>query len=172
MIKKKDLRINKQIRVTEVRLVGKNVEQGIYETIEALSMSDEMGLDLVEISPEANPPVCKIVDYQKFLYDKRKKEKEMQKKQKANQSQIKEIRLTPNIDDHDFDFKITHAINFLKDNNKVKVTIFFKGREIMFKSKGEITILKFVEKLQEYGTAESMPKLEGKRMSVFIKPKK
>ena len=170
--KRENNRINKQIRVPEIRLVGDNVEAGIYSTTEALNMANEMGLDLVEISPTANPPVCKIIDYQKFLYDKKKKEREMQKKQKASQVQIKEIRMTPNTDDHDYNFKLNHAINFLKNNNKVKVTIFFKGREIMFREKGELIILRFVKDLEEYGVAESMPKLEGKRMSLFIKPKK
>lgn len=170
--KEASYRTNKQIRVPEVRLVGNNVDDGIYDTKTALSMAEEMGLDLVEISANAKPPVCKIIDYQKFLYDKRKKEKEMSKKQKANQIQIKEIRMTPNTDEHDFNFKLNHAIKFLQDNNKVKVTIFFKGREIMFREKGELVILSFVEALKEYGIAESMPKLEGKRMSLFIKPKK
>jgi len=165
-------RTNRQIRVPEIRLVGDNVEPGIYDTKEAMLMANEMNLDLVEISSNAKPPVCRIIDYQKFLYDKKKKEKEMQKKQKANQMQMKEIRMTPNTDDHDFDFKLKHAIKFLQDNNKVKVTIFFKGREIMFRDKGEFMILKFVEALKDYGVAESMPKLEGKRMSLFVKPKK
>jgi len=174
MNKKKELthRINRQIRVTEVRLVGDNVEVGVYDTKDALSMASELDLDLVEISSTAKPPVCRIINYNKYLYDKKKKEKDMIKKQKANQVQIKEIRMTPNTDDHDFNFKLNHAINFLKDNNKVKVTIFFKGREIVFKDKGELIILKFVDELKEYGVAESMPKLEGKRMSIFVKPKK
>lgn len=174
MNKKKELthRINRQIRVTEVRLVGDNVEVGVYDTKDALSMVNELDLDLVEISPTAKPPVCRIIDYNKYLYDKKKKEKDMIKKQKASQVQIKEIRMTPNTDEHDFNFKLNHAINFLKDNNKVKVTIFFKGREIVFKDKGELIILKFVDELKEYGVVESMPKLEGKRMSIFVKPRK
>lgn len=174
MNKKKELthRINRQIRVPEVRLVGDNVEVGVCDTKDALLMANELDLDLVEISPTANPPVCRIIDYNKYLYDKKKKEKDMIRKQKANQTQIKEIRMTPNTDEHDFNFKLNHAINFLKDNNKVKVTIFFKGREIVFKDKGELIILKFVDELKEYGVAESMPKLEGKRMSMFVKPKK
>jgi len=165
-------RINKQIRVPEIRLVGENVEPGIYDTKVAISMANEMDLDLVEISPNARPPVCKIMDYQKYLYDKRKKDKEQQKKQKLSQMQMKEIRLTPNTDEHDFDFKLKHAIKFLQENNKVKVTIFFRGREIMFRDKGEFMILSFVESLKDYGIAESMPKLEGKRMSLFVRPKK
>jgi len=165
-------RINKQIRVPEIRLVGENVEPGIYDTKVAISMANEMDLDLVEISPNARPPVCKIMDYQKYLYDKRKKDKEQQKKQKLSQMQMKEIRLTPNTDEHDFDFKLKHAIKFLQENNKVKVTIFFRGREIMFRDKGEFMILSFVESLKDYGVAESMPKLEGKRMSLFVRPKK
>jgi translation initiation factor IF-3 len=174
MSKKKELsyRTNKQIRVPQVRLVGDNIEQGVYKTSEALEIAYDMELDLVEISPNVRPPICKIIDYQKFLYDKKKKEKELQKKQKENQMDIKEIRLTPNTDDHDFDFKLNHAIRFLNNNDKVKVTIFFRGREIQFKDKGELMILKFVEALKEYGLAETLPKLEGKRLSLIIKPKK
>ena len=169
-MKKEEHRINKQIRVPEVRLVGDNVENGIYSTLDALSLADEMYLDLVEISSNANPPVCKMIDYQKFLYDKKKKEKEMKKIQKANQIEVKEIRMTPNTDDHDFNFKLNHAIRFLKDNNKVKVTVFYKGREIMYQENGEIMILKFAEALKDYGTVETLPKLEGKRLSLIIKP--
>jgi translation initiation factor IF-3 len=167
-----NLRINRQIRATDVRLVGDNVEDGVYDIKKALSLAKDLELDLVEISPKAKPPVCKVIDYQKFLYDKKRKDKDAQRKQKANHVQIKEVRMTPNTDTHDYNFKLNHAINFLKDNCKVKVTIFFKGREIMFKDKGEFMILKFVDDLTDYGVAESMPKLEGKRMSLFIKPKK
>ena len=130
-----------------------------------------MGLDLVEIS-SGQVPVCKIIDYQKFLYDKKKKEKEQKKKQKANQIQVKEIRMTPNTDDHDFNFKLNHAKNFLTDNNKVLVSVFFKGREINYKEQGEIILLRFAEELKGIGIPENLPKLEGKRMLMMIKPKK
>jgi len=170
--REKGYRTNRQIRVPEVRLVGDNVDVGVFETREALSIAENMELDLVEISPGAKPPVCRIIDYQKFLYDKKRRDKETLKKQKANQVQIKEIRLTPNTDEHDFNFKVNHAIGFLKNNNKVKATIFFRGREITFRDKGELMLLKFVEALDEHGSAETLPKLEGKRMSLFVKPNK
>src|SRR6266581_5116438 len=155
-------RTNQMIRVPQVRLVGDNVEVGVYNTQDALKMAQEQQLDLVEISPNADPPVCKIIDYNKFLYDKKKKEKEM--KANAKVSEVKEIRFTPNTDDHDFDFKAKHAEKFLKDGNKVKAYVQFKGRAIMFKERGELLLLKFAERLVEVGTLESMPKLEGKRM--------
>jgi len=166
------LRINKQIRATDVRLVGDNVEQGVYDIKDALSISVGLELDLVEISPNSNPVVCKVINYNKFVYEQKKRQKEQQKNQKQTQVLIKEIRLSPNIDDHDFQFKLKHAINFLRDNNKVKITIFFRGREIVYKDKGVVVMLKFADSLLDYGVAESMPKLEGKRMSIFIKPKK
>lgn len=165
-------KINERIRSPKVRLVGDNIEQGVYDTNDALRISKELGLDLVELSPNASPPVCKIIEFKKFIYDKKKKEKDLQRKQKTNQVQIKEIRLTPNTDDHDFNFKLNHAKKFLENNNKVKVSIFFKGREIIYKDAGEIILLKFVDNLIDYGVPESLPKLEGKRMSIFIKPKK
>ena len=162
-------RTNHMIRVPEVRLVGDNVEVGVYPTQEAQRMANDQGLDLVEISPQAVPPVCKIIDYNKFLYEKKKKEKEMKAKSKV--SEVKEIRFTPNTDDHDFDFKSKHAENFLKDGNKVKAYVQFKGRAIMFKERGELLLLKFAERLVEVGTLESMPKLEGKRMFAIFAPK-
>jgi translation initiation factor IF-3 len=162
-------RTNHMIRVPNVRLVGENVEVGVYPTIEAQKMANDLGLDLVEISPQADPPVCKIIDYNKFLYEKKKKEKEMKAKSKV--SEVKEIRFTPNTDDHDFDFKSKHAENFLKDGNKVKAYVQFKGRAIMFKERGELLLLKFAERLVEAGTLESMPKLEGKRMFAIFAPK-
>lgn len=165
-------RINKQIRAPEVRLVGDNVEQGVYPIKVAQSIATGLGLDLVEMSPNAKPPVVKAIDFKKFLYDKKKKEKELEKKQKTNQMKLKEIRLTPNTDDHDFEFKLKHAINFLDTNNKVKITIFFKGREIRYQEAGELMILKFAESLKSYGVAETLPKLEGKRLSMIIRPKK
>ena len=162
-------RTNHMIRVPNVRLVGENVEIGVYPTTDAQRMANDQGLDLVEISPQADPPVCKIIDYNKFLYEKKKKEKEMKAKSKV--SEVKEIRFTPNTDDHDFDFKSKHAENFLKDGNKVKAYVQFKGRAIMFKERGELLLLKFAERLVEAGTLESMPKLEGKRMFAIFAPK-
>jgi translation initiation factor IF-3 len=160
---------NHMIRVPKVRLVGDNVEIGIYDTAVAQKLAHDQGLDLVEISPQADPPVCKIIDYNKFLYEKKKKEKEMKAKSKV--SEVKEIRFTPNTDDHDFDFKSKHAENFLKDGNKVKAYVQFKGRAIMFKERGELLLLKFAERLVSVGTLESMPKLEGKRMFAIFAPK-
>jgi translation initiation factor IF-3 len=162
-------RTNHMIRVPQVRLVGDNVEVGVYPTMDAQKMANDQGLDLVEISPQADPPVCKIIDYNKFLYEKKKKEKEMKAKSKV--SEVKEIRFTPNTDDHDFDFKSKHAENFLKDGNKVKAYVQFKGRAIMFKERGELLLLRFAERLVDAGTLESMPKLEGKRMFAIFAPK-
>lgn len=167
--KEAEHRINHHIRVPQVRLVGDNVTVGVYPTQEALKMAQEQELDLVEISPQADPPVCKIIDYNKFLYDKKKKEKEM--KAKAKTTEMKEIRFTPNTDDHDFDFKSKHAENFLKEGNKVKAYVQFKGRAIMFKDRGELLLLKFADRLKDFGQLESMPKLEGKRMLAIFTPK-
>ncbi len=167
--KEAEHRINHHIRVAQVRLVGENVTVGVYPTQEAMKMAQEQELDLVEISPQADPPVCKIIDYNKFLYDKKKKEKEM--KAKAKTTEMKEIRFTPNTDDHDFDFKSKHAENFLKDGNKVKAYVQFKGRAIQFKDRGELLLLKFAERLKDVGQLESMPKLEGKRMLAIFTPK-
>jgi len=157
------------IRVPQVRLVGDNVEVGVYSIQEALRMAQDQQLDLVEISPQADPPVCKIIDYNKFLYEKKKKEKEMKANSKV--SEVKEIRFTPNTDDHDFDFKAKHAENFLKEGNKVKAYVQFKGRAIQFKERGELLILKFAERLAEFGVLESLPKMEGKRMLAIWAPK-
>jgi len=161
-------RTNHMIRVPQVRLVGDNIEVGVYSIQDALRMANEQALDLVEISPNADPPVCKIIDYNKFLYEK-KKEKEMKAKSKA--SEVKEIRFTPNTDDHDFDFKAKHAEKFLKDGNKVKAYVQFKGRAIQFKERGELLLLKFAERLNETGVLEGMPKMEGKRMLAIWAPK-
>ena len=139
-------------------------------TREAIRMAEEMGLDLVEISPTANPPVCKIVDYKKFLYERKKKQKEI--KAKSAKVVVKEIRLGPNIDDHDFNFKLRHAIKFLEEGAKVKVDVFFKGRTIIYKEKGEYILLKFAADLEEFGKVEQLPRLEGKRMIMVIAPKK
>ena len=162
-------RINDRIRVPQVRLVGENITVGVYPTNEALRIASDLGLDLVEISPNADPPVCKAIDYKKFLYEKKKKEKEM--KANAKQSEVKEIRFTPGTDDHDFDFKAKHAENFLKDGNKVKAYVQFKGRAIQFKERGELVLLKFAERLAEVGQPEALPKLEGKRMFLMLTPK-
>src|ERR1700730_6217239 len=167
--KEPEHRINNFIRVPQVRLVGDNVEIGVYPTQEALRMAQAQQLDLVEISPNADPPVCKIIDYNKFLYDKKKKEKEMKAKSKA--SEVKEIRFTPGTDDHDFDFKAKHAEKFLKDGNKVKAYVQFKGRAIQFKERGELVLLKFAERLVDSGQPEGLPKLEGKRMHMILTPK-
>ncbi|MCS3796923.1 translation initiation factor IF-3 [Niastella sp. OAS944] len=162
-------RTNNMIRVPQVRLVGDNVEVGVYSIQEAMKMAQEQQLDLVEISPQADPPVCKIIDYNKFLYEKKKKEKEMKSKSKT--AEVKEIRFTPGTDDHDFDFKARHAESFLKEGNKVKAYVQFKGRAIMFKERGELVLLKFAERLAEVGQPEGLPKLEGKRMLMIISPK-
>jgi translation initiation factor IF-3 len=162
-------RTNHMIRVPEVRLVGENIEPGVYPTADALKMAQALELDLVEISPAAVPPVCKIIDYNKFLYDKKKKEKEMKAKSKT--SEVKEVRFTPNTDDHDFEFKCKHAEKFLLDGDKVKAHVQFKGRAIMFKERGELLLLKFADRLKDVGALEGMPKMEGKRMLVMFAPK-
>jgi translation initiation factor IF-3 len=162
-------RTNNMIRVPNVRLVGDNVTVGVYPITEAIKLAQEQALDLVEISPNADPPVCKIIDYNKFLYEKKRKEKEMKAKSKA--SEVKEIRFTPNTDDHDFDFKAKHAEKFLKDGDKVKAYVQFKGRAIQFRDRGELLLLKFAERLNEVGVLEGMPKMEGKRMLAIWAPK-
>lgn len=162
--------INERIKAPVVRVVGENVESGIYNIREALTLAENLGLDLVEISPTANPPVCKIVDYKKFLYELKKKQKEI--KAKSAKIVVKEIRLGPNTDEHDFNFKLNHAIRFLKDGAKVKVDVYFKGRSIIYKEKGELILLKFAQGLAEDGKIEQLPKLEGKRMIMVIAPKK
>jgi translation initiation factor IF-3 len=162
-------RTNHMIRVPQVRLVGDNVEVGVYPLQEALRMAQDQQLDLVEISPQADPPVCKIIDYNKFLYEKKKKEKEMKANSKS--AEVKEIRFTPGTDDHDFDFKSKHAESFLKEGNKVKAYVQFKGRAIMFKERGELLLLKFAERLAEVGQPEALPKMEGKRMLMIFAPK-
>jgi len=163
-------RINDRIRVPKIRLVGENVEPGVYETRQALRMADDMDLDLVEISPNADPPVCKIIDYSKFMYDQRKKQKELASK--AVKVVIKEIRFGPNTSDHDYDFKKKHAIEFLKAGNKVKAFVFFRGRSIVFKDKGEILLLRLAQDLEEYGKVEHMPSMDGKKMNITLAPKK
>jgi translation initiation factor IF-3 len=162
--------INNEIRAKSVRLVGENVEgQGVMSIQDALKLADELELDLVEISPQADPPVCKIIDYQKFLYQHKKKQKEM--KAKAAKIVVKEIRFGPNTDEHDYNFKLKHAQNFLQEGAKVKAFVFFKGRSILYKEQGEILLLRLANDLEELGKVEQMPKLEGKRMSVLLTPK-
>lgn len=163
-------RINERITAPMVRVVVEGEDKGIVSLKQALEMADHAGLDLVEIAANVQPPVCKVIDYKKFLYDKKKKQKEI--KAKAAKVVLKEIRLSPNTDEHDFNFKLKHAIKFLQDGAKVKVDVFFKGRSIIYKEKGEIMLLKFADELSEYGKVESLPKLEGKRMLMMIVPKK
>lgn len=162
-------RTNFMIKSPEVRLVGENVEPGIFPTPEAIKIAQSLQLDLVEISPGANPPVCKVIDYNKFLYEEKKKKKEMKAKSKT--SEVKEIRFTPNTDDHDFEFKVKHAEKFLQDGDKVKAHVQFKGRAIMFKERGELLLLKFADRLKDIGALEGLPKMEGKRMHVMFAPK-
>ena len=164
-------RINDAIRgVDEVRLVGDNVEQGIYSFREAMRIADDLNLDLVEISPSAVPPVCRVIDYQKFLYQKKRKEKEQ--KQNSKKIEVKEIRFGPQTDDHDYNFKLRHAQEFLKDGNKVKAYVFFRGRSIVFKEQGELLLARFANDLEEFGKPEALPKFEGKRMILMLAPKK
>lgn len=164
-------RINDRIRgVHQVRLVGDNVEQGIYSFQTALRIADEQNLDLVEISPNADPPVCRILDYQKFLYQKKRKEKEA--KANSKKMEVKEIRFGPQTDDHDYNFKLKHAQEFLKDGNKVKAYVFFRGRSIVFKEQGELLLARFANDLAEFGKPDAMPNLEGKRMILNLSPKK
>lgn len=153
-----------------MRLVGDNLEPQVVSIDKARKIAEEMELDLVEISPKANPPVCKIIDYKKFLYDQKKKQKALKSKQ--TKVVIKEIRFGPNTDDHDFNFKLNHAKKFLEEGAKVKAYVFFKGRTIVFKERGEVLLLKFVSELEEYGLPEAMPKMEGKKMIVNLVPKK
>jgi translation initiation factor IF-3 len=171
VVKEDPHRINSRIYgVSEVRVVGENIEQGVYPFNVALRMAEDLGLDLVEISPTAVPPVCRITDYKKFLYDLKKKQKEIKAKQAT--VEMKEIRFGPNTDDHDLNFKTNHARKFLQEGHKVKAFVFFRGRTIVFKERGEILLLKFAQELEDVGLVESMPKLEGKRMIMFLIPKK
>ncbi len=164
-------RINENIKgVKEVRLVGENVEPGIYPIQRALEIAEEQNLDLVEISAKADPPVCKVIDYQKFLYQLKKREKEL--KAKTAKVVVKEIRFGPQTDEHDYNFKLKHAQNFLKEGCKVKAYVFFKGRSILFKEQGEVLLLRFANDLEEYAKVEQLPILEGKRMTIQLSPKK
>ncbi|WP_415191949.1 translation initiation factor IF-3 [Psychroserpens sp.] len=170
VVKEDQHKINSKIRAEKIRLVGNNIEVGIYETKAALAIADEQGLDLVEISPKADPPVCKVMDYKKFLYEQKKRDKAL--KSKATKVTIKEIRFGPQTDDHDYEFKKKHAEKFLKDGAKLKAFVFFKGRSIIFKEQGQILLLRLAQDLEELGKVEQMPRLEGKRMTMFIAPKK
>jgi len=163
-------RINNRITARTVRVVGDDMEPQIMSIQEAMKLADEKELDLVEISPNSDPPVCKIIDYQKFLYQQKKKQKEL--KAKATKIVVKEIRFGPNTDEHDYNFKLKHAIKFLEEGAKVRAYVFFKGRSILFSEQGEVLLLKFANDLEEYGKVEQLPKLEGKRMFLTVTPKK
>ncbi len=167
---KSQYRVNEQIRAREVRIVGDDIESQILSTRDALHIAEQKGVDLVEISPNAEPPVCRLIDYSKFIYQQKKRQKEMKAKQVK--IDVKEIRFGPQTDDHDYNFKLKHAMGFLADGDKVKAYVFFRGRSILFKEQGEVLLLRFAQDLEEYGKVESMPVLEGKRMIMFIAPKK
>ncbi len=167
---KQQYRVNEQIRVREVRIVGDGIESTVMPTRNALHLAEQKGVDLVEISPNAQPPVCRLIDYSKFLYQQKKHQKEMKAKQVK--VDVKEIRFGPQTDDHDYEFKLKHAKGFLSDGDKVKAFVFFKGRSILFKEQGEVLLLRFAADLEDYGKVEQMPQLEGKRMIMFIAPKK
>lgn len=168
--KKEGYPINGQIRAKEVRLVGDNVEQGVYTLHQALQIAENQGLDLIEISPNAEPPVCRVLDYQKFLYQQKKRLKEQ--KSKSTKVVVKEIRFGPQTDAHDYNFKLKHAMGFLQEGAKVKAYVFFRGRSILFKEQGEVLLLRFANDLEDYGKVEQMPVLEGKRMIIMLTPKK
>lgn len=169
--KQNEHKLNREITAPRVRVVGvEDLESDIFTLEEALKLAEEKEVDLVEISPNADPPVVRLVDYNKFLYEKKKRDKEQ--KAKSKQSEVKEIRFTPNTDEHDFEFKVKHAMKFLQDGDKVKCFVQFKGRGILFKDRGELLLLKFAERLADYGVLESMPKMEGKRMLAIFSPKK
>ena len=166
---KNQYRINEQIRVREVRIVG-DEGSSVVPTRDALNMAREQGVDLVEISPNANPPVCRLIDYSKFLYQQKKRPKEMKAKQVK--VEVKEIRFGPQTDEHDYQFKLKHAKEFLEEGNKVRAYVFFRGRSILFKEQGEVLLLRFANDLEEVGKVESMPSLEGKKMFLYLAPKK
>ncbi|MBR5984536.1 MAG: translation initiation factor IF-3 [Bacteroidales bacterium] len=165
-----DYRINRAIRAPFVRVTGDNVDKpGVYSIREAIEIAEQLEMDLVEIVPTADPPVCKVIDYQKFLYQQKRKQKELQSK--TQKMTIKELRFGPQTDDHDYNFKLNHAKKFLEEGNKVKAYVFFKGRSIVYKEQGEILLLKLANDLEEYGKIDQMPKLEGKKMQIVISPK-
>lgn len=161
--------MNERITAPRVRVVGENIKVDVYPIQQAIKLAQEQNLDLVEISPNADPPVCKVVDYSKFKYEQKKKQKEI--KAKTVKVVIKEIRFGPNTEEHDFNFKVKHAENFLKEGSKVKATVTFFGRSIVYKERGEILLLRFAQALEEFGKVEAMPRLEGKRMSMLLMPK-
>ncbi|MGM9687970.1 MAG: translation initiation factor IF-3 [Alloprevotella sp.] len=163
-------RINEQIRCREVRIVGDDVESEVMPTRQAIQLAVQKGVDLVEISPNAEPPVCRLINYSKFLYQQKKRQKELKAKQVK--IEVKEIRFGPQTDEHDYNFKLKHAKEFLSEGDKVKAYVFFRGRSILFKEQGEVLLLRFANDLEEYGKVEQMPVLEGKRMTLFIAPKK
>lgn len=174
-------RVNRDILVPEVRLVGDNfdeiseaaghkVEPGVFPTRVAISWAHELDIDLVEISPKASPPVCRLIEFNKFIYERKRKEKEI--KSKTVKTVVKEIRFGPNTDDHDFDFKLRHAVKFLEDGHKVKAYVHFRGRSIVFKERGELLLLRFMQELEELCTSENLPQMEGRRMHVILAPKK
>lgn len=163
-------RVNDQIRSKEVRIVGDEIESAVMPIQKALQLAEKEGLDLVEISPNAVPPVCRLIDYSKFLYQQKKRQKELKAKQVK--IEVKEIRFGPQTDEHDYNFKLKHAKEFLSEGDKVKAYVFFRGRSILFKEQGEVLLLRFANDLEEYGKVEQMPVLEGKRMILFIAPKK
>ena len=167
---KNNYRINEQIRSREVRLVGDDVESTVMPTHKAIQLAEQKGVDLVEISPNAQPPVCRLIDYSKFLYQQKKRQKELKAKQVK--IEVQEIRYGPQTDEHDYNFKLKHAKDFLTEGDKVKAYVFFRGRSILFKEQGEVLLLRFANDLEEYGKVEQMPVLEGKRMIIFIAPKK
>lgn len=169
MKKENEHRINNEITAHEVRVVGENIETGVYPISKALKIAEEMELDLVEISPSAVPPVCKVIDYKKFLYEQKKKKKEL----KANtvKALVKEIRFGPNTDEHDFEFKLKHALGFLEEGHKVRAYVMFRGRAIVYKERGEVLLLTFAQRLSELGKVEQLPKLEGKKMFLLVAPK-
>ena len=168
--KKNQYRVNDQIRVREVRIVGDDIESTVVPIRKALQMAEEMGVDLVEISPNANPPVCRLIDYSKFLYQQKKKAKEMKAKQVK--MEVKEIKFGPQTAEADYNFKLRHAKEFIGDGNKVKAYVFFKGRSILFKEQGEVLLLRLANDMEEIAKVENMPVLEGKRMSIMLAPKK
>ena len=161
-------RINDEITAPRVRVVGEGVRSDVYPIAQAIQLASDMGLDLVQIVPDSDPPVCKVINYEKFLYDKKKKEKEL--KAKSSRQVTKEIRFGPNTDEHDFNFKVKHGIKFLEEGSKIKAYVHFRGRAITYKERGEIMLLKFAQALEQYGKVDMMPKLEGMRMFLFMSP--
>lgn len=165
-------RINNEIRSDQVRLVGDNVDVDVYDIRTALRIANEQGLDLIEINSKSVPPICKVEDYGKFLYNMKKKQKDMEKNNKANKVELKEMRFTPNTDDHDYEFKKNHIKKFINDGDKVKIYVFFKGREVKYADKGQLILLRLADDLSDIATVERMPILDGSKMFMYLKPKK